>query len=58
MRSKIIRIGGILYIINASIYLLFEFLTAYATRSRFKVYIYISLYKCTSDYMLAFTKFQ
>ena len=51
------RIGGILYILNASIYLLFEFLTAYATRSRFKVYIYISLYKCTSDCMMDFTKF-
>ena len=36
----------------------FEFLTAYATRCRFKVYIYISLYKCTSDYMMDFIKFQ
>ena len=39
MNSKIIRIGGILYIINASIYLLFEFLTAYATGADLK-YIY------------------
>ena len=36
MNSKIIRIGGILYILNANIYLLFEFLTVYATRCRFK----------------------
>lgn len=39
MSNKIIRIGGILYILNASIYLLFEFLTAYATGADLK-YIY------------------